>query len=79
MKKRLQAKIIVTANYGVVTEPQNIEFDDICPFCGSSGLTIKENSYCSNEEFYVTDNIYCPKGCQFKYDDLINLVGFSRP
>lgn len=79
MKKRLQAKIIVTANYGVVTAPQYIEFDDECPICGSSGLTIKGNNYCSNEEPYYTDNIYCPNKCQFKYDDLVNLTGFKRP
>lgn len=78
--KRLKANIILKDGYGtIVNSPlQTITFDDVCPVCGANDLTIKENRYCADGEFYSTDNIYCKNGCNFFYDDLINLKGFRR-
>ncbi|SHG89805.1 hypothetical protein [Tepidibacter thalassicus] len=76
--KRLEARVVILGDYGVVTPTQYISFDDKCPVCGESGLEIKGNRYCSDGEFYWTDNIYCKNKCKFKYDDLVNLKGFKR-
>lgn len=76
--KRLNAKVVILGDYGVVRPTQYIEFDDKCPICGVSDLEIKGSRYCSDGEFYWTDNINCKNECKFKYDDLVNLVGFSR-
>lgn len=80
MAKRLNAKIILRDGYGtVVNSPiQRISFDDTCPICSASGLTVKENRYCADGEFYFTDNIYCKNGCSFKYANLVNLQGFKK-
>ena len=80
MLKRLNAKIILKDNYGtVVNSPtQYITFDDKCPICGEEGLEIVENRYCADGEFYWTDNVSCKNKCTFRYDDLINLKGFTR-
>lgn len=80
MLKKLNAKIILKDNYGTVANSlvQNITFEDECPICGEKGLEVAENRYCADGEFYSTDNIRCKNKCTFKYDDLINLKGFTR-
>lgn len=80
MLKRLNAKIILRDRYGsVVNSPtQNITFDDKCPICGKEDLKVVRNIYYANGESYFTDNIICENKCVFRYDDLLNLKGFTR-
>lgn len=79
-KGRLKALVVLKDGYGTVSKSprQHISFDDGCPVCGVSGLTVKRNTYCADGEFYDTDNVYCPNGCRFRYDDLKGLEGFVR-
>lgn len=76
--KRLKARVVVLGDYGVVTPLQEISFDDKCPICGADELEVIGNNYCSDGEWYWTENIYCKNKCKFKYGDLLNLVGLKR-
>ena len=77
---RLEANIVVRGDYGVLSSNshQHIKFEDKCPKCGESGLKIVRNRYCSDGEWYNTDNIVCKNNCRFMYIDLINLEGYKE-
>ncbi len=71
---RLSAIVVVRDKAGVPSAVKRISFDDKCPLCGATGLIVKDVRDCRKGEWDNTDHIYCPRGCQFGFRDLVNLI-----